>query len=140
MVRRQTALDKATEIKNGLETVEANVQKLFESVKALEEKIIMARDEKEQLIARARTAQTTNKVNEMLSYGSATGSTGAFDRMKEKVEALETRAEVSQGLLPAGQKSGLEERFKALESRGAVDEELARLKGARSLPPSRESG
>ncbi|CAK0815213.1 unnamed protein product, partial [Prorocentrum cordatum] len=44
-----------------------NVDRLFDSVKALEEKIVQAKEEKEQLIARARTAQTTSKVNEMLS-------------------------------------------------------------------------
>lgn len=133
--RRQTSLDKAGDVKAGLDALQDNVDKLFESVRALEEKIIMARDEKEQLIARARTAKTTSKVNEMLSDVAATGSAGAFDRMKDKVEILETRAEVSQGLLPqASQRSGLEDRFKALEGSGAIDEELARLKGARSLP------
>lgn len=46
------------------------------------------------MIARARTAKTSQKVNDMLS--SVTGSTSmdAFERMKEKVEMLESKAEV----------------------------------------------
>jgi len=109
---------------------------MFDAVKALEEKIQQAKDEKEQLIARARTAKTTSTVNEMLSdVGQGSGS-GAFDRMKEKVEMLETRAEVSEGLLPGAIEGGVEDKFKALESGNKVDDELAKLKGAKSLPPA----
>eukprot|EP00913_Durusdinium_trenchii_P034824 g32573.t1 len=98
--RRQSSVQKATGLQDQIDAMTGNVEKLFESVKALEEKITQAKEEKEQLIARARTAKTTSQVNEMLSDVTSTGASGAFDRMKEKVEMLETRAEVSQGLLP----------------------------------------
>lgn len=136
LTRRQTSLDKVAELEAQVKSMEANVEKLFESVKMLEEKIKSAKDEKEQLIARARTAQTTAKVNEMLSDVTSSSGSGAFDRMKEKVEALESRAEVSQGLLPDSSAPGsVEDRFKQLESGNAVDDELAKLKGAKALPP-----
>ena len=61
----------------------------------------------------------------MLSGVDDTGAAAAFDRMKDKVEMMETRAEVSVGLLPSGR---LEDRFKQLEQ-GNVDDELAELKG-----------
>ena len=56
--------------------------------------IFIRQSKKDQMIARARTAKTSQKVNDML--GSMTGSTSmdAFDRMKEKVEMLESKAEV----------------------------------------------
>ncbi|CAE7434420.1 NXN [Symbiodinium sp. CCMP2456] len=134
LTRRQTSVTKANDLGAQIDAMTGNVEKLFESVKALEAKITQAKEEKEQLIARARTAKTTAQVNEMLSDVTSVGSTGAFDRMKEKVEMLETRAEVSQGLLPEAQASGsLEDRFKQLEAGSAVDDELAKMKGKKAL-------
>jgi len=137
LTRRQTSVDKAEDLGRQLAGIEANVDRLFDSVKMLEDKISQAKDEKEQLIARARTAKTTAKVNEMLSdvNGGASGSVGAFERMKDKVEQLETKAEVSEGFLPAGATPGsVEDRFKALESGNKVEDELAKMKGAKALP------
>lgn len=137
--RRQAAVTKGSELDAQISGMSDNCDKLFDSVKALEEKIASAKDEKEQLIARARTAKTTAQVNEMLSDVGSSSGAGAFDRMKEKVEMLETRAEVSEGLLPAASAPGsLEDRFKQLESGNAVDDELARLKGAKALPPAED--
>merc|ERR1719401_1202720 len=137
LTRRQTAVQKSADLQAQLDGMSANVDKLFDSVKTLEEKIAKAKDEKEQLIARAKTAKTTAKVNEMLSDVGSSSGAGAFDRMKEKVEMLETRAEVSQGMLPDSSATGsLEDRFKQLESGSAVDDELAKLKGGKSLPPA----
>lgn len=47
------------------------------------------------MIARARTAKTSQKVNDMLSTMTGSTSMDAFERMKEKVEMLESQAEVS---------------------------------------------
>jgi len=137
LTRRQSAVQKGEDLGSQLASMSGNVDKLFDSVKALEDKIVKAKDEKEQLIARARTAKTTASVNEMLSDVGSSSGAGAFDRMKEKVESLETRAEVSAGLLPEGEREGsLEDRFKQLEAGNAVDDELAMLKGKKALPPS----
>lgn len=138
LVRRQAAVMKASDLGQQLSGMSESVEKLFDAVQVLEEKIIQAKDQKEQLIARARTAKTTSQVNGMLSdLGQSTGA-GAFDRMKEKVEMLESHAEVSAGLLPGMRDSTtgqpLEERFRELESGFAVDDELARLKGGKALP------
>ena len=91
---------------------------------------------KEQMVARARTAQSTQKVNDML--GGITGKTSmdAFKRMEEKVEALEAAAEVSAemgslsgALLPGSAESSIEREFRLLEGSSAVDEELKKMKG-----------
>lgn len=135
LTRRQPFVDKAEDLEGQIGAMEGNVDRLFDSIKTLEEKIQQSRDEKEQLIARARAAKTTNQVNEMLSDVGTSGALNAFNRMKEKVDILETRAEVSDGMLAlrAG-KGSLEERFKALESGSRVDDELAKLKGSKALP------
>lgn len=44
-------------------------------------------------IARARTAKATTKVNDMLSEVGSSSAVAAFERMKDKVEALEAEAE-----------------------------------------------
>eukprot|EP00927_Polykrikos_kofoidii_P034580 TRINITY_DN29311_c0_g1_i1.p1 TRINITY_DN29311_c0_g1~~TRINITY_DN29311_c0_g1_i1.p1 ORF type:complete len:319 (-),score=74.07 TRINITY_DN29311_c0_g1_i1:4-960(-) len=135
LTNRQTAVEKATDLQNQLGAMTANVDKMLNSVQLLEDKIAQAKGEKEQLIARARSAKTTVSVNEMLSEVGGSSAAEAFDRMKEKVETLESRADVSEGMLPgltAGQ--GVDERFRLLESESTVDDELARLKGERTLP------
>lgn len=136
LTRRQTSVDKADDLGRQLEGIEANVDRLFDSVSMLEDKIRQAKDEKEQLIARARTAKTTAKVNEMLSdVDGGSGAAGAFERMRDKVEMMETKADVSENLLPGGAAPGsVEDRFKALESGNKVDDMLAKMKGEKALP------
>ena len=88
------------------------------------------------MVARARTAQSTQKVNDML--GGITGKTSmdAFSRMEEKVEALEASAEVSAEMgamadgkaLPGSAGGSLESQFKMLEAGSSVDKELEDMK------------
>ena len=106
--------------------------KLYEGMQALEAKILESKAKKEQMVARARTAQSTQKVNDML--GGITGKTSmdAFSRMEEKVEALEASAEVSAEMgamadgkaLPGSAGGSLESQFKMLEAGSSVDKEL----------------
>merc|ERR1712137_1090704 len=103
-----------------------------------ERKIMESKSKKEQMIARARTAKSTQQVNDML--GGITGKTSmdAFTRMEEKVEALEAAAEVSAEMgmmsLPSiGSSSGstansLEKEFRLLEASSSVDEEFEKMK------------
>jgi len=111
------------------------VDKLYEGMQALEAKILEAKSKKEQMVARARTAQSTAKVNDML--GGITGKTSmdAFKRMEEKVEALEAAAEVSAEMgsyggkaLPGSSGSSVEARFALLEASSSVDRELEEMK------------
>lgn len=59
----------------------------------------------------------------------------AFEKMKEKVEMLESQAEVS-GQLAAGTGSSLdsESRFRQLEASSKVDDELSRMKRQLAAP------
>ena len=101
----------------------------------LESKILEARSKKEQMVARARTAQSTQQVNDML--GGITGKTSmdAFNRMEDKVEALEAAAEVSAEMgsmdgrgLPGSSGGSVEAQFALLESNTSVDKELEEMK------------
>jgi phage shock protein A len=131
LARRQAALAKADTLQGQMDRQGVAVEKLYVAMHALEAKIREAASTKEQLIARARTAQTTLQVNDMLSGLTGKTAVDAFDRMAKKVEALEAVAEASgeMNLLPLGKaESSLEADFLLLEQSSAVDQELKRMK------------
>jgi len=134
--RRQTQLDTVENLNKQLSVQGAAVDKLYSSMGLLEQKIGEAKRQKETLIARARTAKTSVQVNDMLNNLSGSSSMEAFERMREKVDSLETQAEVAGELAAtsSGTSVNLEERFRALEGDGKVEDELERMK--RQLPPA----
>jgi len=134
--RRQVHTEESESLQAQIDTQNASIDKLYEGMQLLEKKILEAKAKKDQMIARARTAQSTQQVNDML--GGITGKTSmdAFNRMEDKVEALEASAEVSAEMgslggnaLPGSAESSVEAQFKALEASSSVDSELAKLKG-----------
>mmetsp|Transcript_33811 Transcript_33811/g.48061 ORF Transcript_33811/g.48061 Transcript_33811/m.48061 type:complete len:307 (-) Transcript_33811:934-1854(-) len=140
LTRRQQQTDTAEDLQKQIDTQAASIDKLYEGMQTLENKIMEAKSKKEQMVARARTAQSTQQVNDML--GGITGKTSmdAFNRMEEKVEALEAAAEVSAEMgmnaLPGG--SDLEKEFKMLEASTSVDDELKKMKGLLNAGGSNE--
>ncbi|NET01211.1 MAG: PspA/IM30 family protein [Sphaerospermopsis sp. SIO1G2] len=100
------------------------VEKLKRDVKSLELKIAEVKTKKDMYIARARSAQASFKLKEMLSdvYGTSTSS--ALERMEDQVMQMESKAEV------IGQLSddNLEKRFADLNPNQDVDAELAVMK------------
>ena len=134
--RRQTQTDEAANIQAQIDTQAASIDKLYEGMQMLESKILESKAKKDQMVARARTAQSTQKVNDMISGVTGKTSMDAFSRMEEKVEALEAAADVSAemgsmggNMLPGSAESSVEAQFKALEASNAVDDELAKMKG-----------
>lgn len=131
LMRRQVAADEATSLQQQMDLQASSIDKLYDGMQLLEKKILESKSKKDQMVARARTAQSTQKVNDML--GGVTGKTSmdAFKRMEDKVEALEAAAEVSatmgpMGILPGA--SDIEREFKKLEASSSVDDELAKMK------------
>jgi len=134
--RRQQQVETAQGLQQQIDQQANAVDKLYEGMQILEAKIMESKAKKEQMVARARTAQSTQKVNDML--GGITGKTSmdAFTRMEEKVEALEAAAEVSAEMgsiggnaLPGSAESSLEKQFALLEGQSAVEDELKKMKG-----------
>ncbi|KAL7467035.1 hypothetical protein ACHAXS_007306 [Conticribra weissflogii] len=135
LTRRQQQIETAEGLKIQIDMQAQAVDKLYEGMQALEAKILESKSKKEQMVARARTAQSTQKVNDML--GGITGKTSmdAFKRMEEKVEALEAAAEVSAEMgsfdgkaLPGSSAGSVEAQFKMLEAASSVDQELEAMK------------
>jgi len=136
LARKAQSVEQVESLNIQLETQTTSLNQLAESMTMLENKISEAKAVREQYIARARTAQTSAKVNDMLSgLGDGEDSMKAFDRMKEKVESLEVQAEVSASLPGSAAEVSLESKFKALEGATDLDKELAAMK-ANILPGS----
>jgi len=145
LTRRQQQVDASNDLQSQIDVQVASIDKLYEGMQMLEGKILEAKSKKEQMVARARTAQSTQKVNDMLSGVTGKTSMDAFKRMEEKVESLEAAAEVSAemsaidsgNLLPG---SSLEKQFAALEGASAVDDELTKMKKNLLTGSSEEKG
>lgn len=148
LARREALLNQAKSIQEQIDAQADNIDTLYEGMAALEKKIGEAAGKKNQMAARARTAKTTQKVNDMLSGLTGQTSMDAFNKMEEKVLALEAAAEVSSEmaktslltpLLSSSNKkdsySEVEMQFRMLESSDSVDKELEKMK-AKMLPKS----
>lgn len=113
------------------------IDKLYTSMTQLDSKINEAQRQKDTFIARARTAKTSVEVNDMLNglSGAGTNSMEAFERMKAKVESLESQAEVAGELassISGSTSPNMEERFRLLEGSSKIEDELEQMR--RMLP------
>jgi phage shock protein A len=66
LMRRQTAVEEAANLQQQMDLQASSIDKLYEGMQMLEKKILESKSKKEQMVARARTAQSTQKVNDML--------------------------------------------------------------------------
>jgi phage shock protein A len=116
----------------------ASAENLKNALRALSQKIEEAARKKNLLIARQKRAEAQKHIHEVMTGLTDSSAFETFDRMAAKVDQLEAQAgaavEISQEL------SGdtLEQRFKALEGSGDVDQELNALKARvqKQLPTS----
>lgn len=122
--RRKDYEDNARALKTQLDQQKTVVEKLISNTRLLESKIQEARSKKDTLKARAQSAKTASKVNEMLGTVNTSGALSAFERMEEKVTALEAEADALNQLST----DDLAGKFALLEGGGAVDDDLAALK------------
>jgi len=146
LTRRQQQVDVVADLQSQIDNQNTGIDSLYEGMQTLESKIMEAKAKKDQLAARARTAQSTQKVNDMLSGMTGDTSMDAFKRMEEKVESLEAGAEISkemadsQAMLTGGGGGSLEKEFQALEGGRAVDDELEKMKMLLSGSDNKSSG
>lgn len=125
LARRQGYLESAQAMDTQLVEQQQVVDKLKTNMRRLEVKIAEAKTKKDMYIARARSAEASQRIQEMIGQTSTSGSMAAFERMEERVISLEAQSEALEEL------SGdpLERQFAALEGGSSpVDHELAAMK------------
>ncbi len=141
LTRRKSFQESATALSNQLQAQEGQVEMLKRSLVALEGKIAEARTKKDMLKARAQAAQAQQQLQSAVGNLGTNSAMEAFERMEDKVEALEANSQAAAELAGAD----LESQFAALEAPSDVDNELdllrQQLKGgaeAVALPSSGE--
>ncbi len=141
LTKRKTYQDTATAMKTALEQQNTVVVRLKKDMQTLESKISEAKTKKDMYIARARSAQASQKINEMLGGVNTSNSLSAFERMEEKVLQLEAQSEAIAELGT----DDLQKKFASLESGNDIDAELAKMKaqltgeGVQAKLPNRSS-
>lgn len=121
--RRKSYADNASSLKAQLDQQKGVVDNLVSNTRLLESKMQEARSKKDTLKARAQSAKTATKVSEMLGNVNTSSALSAFEKMEEKVMAMESQAEALGQLTT----DDLEGKFALLES-SSVDDDLAKLK------------
>ncbi len=129
LARRKGFQESATALKSQLQAQEGQVEILKRSLVTLEGKIAEARTKKDMLKARAQAAQAQQQLQSAVGNLGTNSAMAAFERMEDKVEALEASGQAAAELAGAD----LESKFAALEGVDDVDDELnslrERLKG-----------
>ncbi|NET31896.1 MAG: PspA/IM30 family protein [Cyanothece sp. SIO1E1] len=131
LTRRKAYLDTAGVMKAQLEQQSSVVAKLKQNMMTLENQLSEAKTRKDMFIARARSAQASKQINEMMDRFGNNTALSAFERMEDKVNQLEAQSEAIAEL----NSDNLEGRFAALEGGSDIDSELAAMK-AQMLPSS----
>ncbi len=121
--RRKNFQESATSLRNQLKAQEGQVELLKRSLIALEGKIAEAKTKKDMLKARAQAAQAQQKLQSAVGEIGSNSAMAAFDRMEDKVQAMEATSQAAAELAGAD----LESQFVALEG-DDVEAELDALR------------
>lgn len=124
LTKRRVYQETAKALSNQRSEQNGVVDKLKQDMRTLELKISEAKTKKDMFIARARSAEASTKLQEMLNGVSSTSSLNAFERMEDKVLQIEAQSEAIAQL--GG--DDLQKKFASLESTNDIDAELAAMK------------
>ncbi|YAF94955.1 MAG: PspA/IM30 family protein [Nodularia sp. CChRGM 3473] len=124
LTKRKAYQETATALSSQIEQQNDVVARLKKDMRSLELKISEAKTKKDMYIARARSAEASYQLQEMLDSTSATSSLNAFERMEDKVLQIEAQSEAIAQL----GSDDLQKQFDTLESANDIDTELAAMK------------
>ncbi len=125
LTKRKTYQDTATALFNQIEQQNGIIGTLKKDMRSLEIKIAEVRTKKDMYIARARSAQASLRLQELIGDINGVTSKGVFERVEDKILQLESRTEV----ITITSKDNLSEKFSALSSsQNTIDSELAAMK------------
>ena len=137
--RKKTFQETFESLSVQFQTQNGQVEKLKKSLLLLERKIAEARTKKDMLKARAQAAKAQQKIQSAVGDLGSRSAMAAFERMEDKVEALEASGQAAIEL--AGE--DIESKFEALEGGDDIEKELEILRTqlksgveAIALPPS----
>lgn len=123
LTKRRAYQDTATALAAQIQEQNVVLAKLKDNMRSLEFKISEAKSKKDMYIARARSAEASYRVQEMLS-GTSFSNLNAFERMEDKVLQLEAKQSAIEQL----GSDDLQKQFDSLESHNGIDGELSAMK------------
>ncbi|MDR2344323.1 MAG: PspA/IM30 family protein [Spirochaetaceae bacterium] len=141
LLRKQEYDNYYQEYSRQWEVQKESVERLKNSLLELQTKIEEARRKKNLLIARAKRAEAEQKIQDTMSgLDGNRASFDTFERMAQKVDELEARAEASKEISRFNADTSLEKKFAELEkSDSSADQLLADLKeNMKALPEQTE--
>jgi len=124
LTKRKFYQETATALVTQMEPHKIVVDRLKTDMQTLSNKISEAKTKKDMFIARARSAQASANINEMLGGINPRSSLNAFERMEEKVMEIEAQ---SAAIAELGT-DDLQQKFASLEAGGEIESELAAMK------------
>jgi phage shock protein A len=124
LTKRKFYQETATTLISQIQQQKDVVAKLKQDMRTLELKLAEIKTKKDMYIARARSAEASYRLQEMLTGTSTTSSLGALERMEEKVLQIEAQSEAMSQL--GG--DDLEKRFAFLDVHNDINTELAAMK------------
>ena len=122
--RKKTFQETFESLSNQFQSQNSQVEKLKKSLSLLERKIAEARTKKDMLKARAQAAKAQQQIQSAVGDLGSKSAMAAFERMEDKVEALEASGQAAIEL--AGE--DLESKFSALEGGDDIEKELDLLR------------
>jgi phage shock protein A len=129
LTRRNSYQQTADGFKQQYDEQTKQVAELKDALGQLEAKISEAEAKKDLLLARSRRASAETKIRTTLSGLDETGALANFERMEEKVDQQEARAEA----LAEVETDSVESRFAALETADDVERQLVELKAKKAI-------
>ncbi|MEO1375521.1 MAG: PspA/IM30 family protein [Cyanobacteria bacterium J06635_10] len=130
LTKRKAYQQTATALTEQIGQQKTLVAKLKKDMQSLELKISEARTKKDMYIARARSAEASLRLQEMLGGVGDTNSLKAFERMEDKLNELEAKQET----IAISGADELENQFASLAEGDDLDAELSAMKA--QLPDS----
>jgi len=136
LTQRQTYLRIQSQLVGHLEAQKAVIANLKTNLRNLEVKIADVRIRRDMYIARARSAEATQRIQDLISQVGTERSLGTLSQMEDKVLNLEAHANAMAELNQTLQAQSLEAQFAALEESeaNAIEQTLSDMKTQLSEP------
>ncbi|MGZ0041506.1 PspA/IM30 family protein [Paenibacillus ottowii] len=122
---KKSAEQKMNEFKAGYEQNKAAADNLRGKLDEMRRQLTEMKNKRETLVARYNAAKAQTEINKAMNGFSSDTATAGLKRMEEKMLQAEARAEASNEM--ASKEKSLDEEFKELDKKSAVDDELAAL-------------
>ncbi|MCP3778580.1 PspA/IM30 family protein [Paenibacillus sp. MZ03-122A] len=122
---KKSAEQKMNEFKAGYEQNKAAADNLRGKLDEMRRQLTEMKNKRETLVARYNAAKAQTEINKAMNGFSSDTATAGLKRMEEKMLQAEARAEASNEM--SSKERSLDEEFKELDKKSAVDDELAAL-------------